>query len=69
MFVRYLWAKAVRCVEEEGYRIYVTDSLRLIPQMMYMSTRWADVVGHARKPVESRSVDEIIDDVIGRLEE
>ena len=56
-------------MEEEGYRIYVTDSLRLIPQMMYMSTRWADVVGHARKPVESRSVDEIIDDVIGRLEE
>lgn len=51
---------------ERSYRIYVTDSLRLIPQMASLAQRWADLTSDDRKP--EKTADEIIDDVISRLE-
>lgn len=67
VFVRYVVARSLRDAEELSYRAYVTDQLRLIPQMMYMSTRWYDVV-HGREE-DRRTVDEIADDVLARFEE
>lgn len=52
---------------ERFYRIYITDSLRLMPQMKYLTTRWAEAMGYAER--DERTAEEIIDDVLGRLEE
>lgn len=51
---------------EHSYRTYVTDSLRLIPQMASLTVRWADLVDEEREP--ERTAEEIVDDVIARLE-
>lgn len=64
-FVRYCSAKFHDRMVELSYRVYVTDSLRLAPQMMYLTGRWIDTIyGKGR---DDRSADEIVDDVIGRL--
>ncbi len=51
---------------DRSYRIYVTDSLRLIPQMASLTQRWADVTNEDREP--ERTAEEIVDDVVARLE-
>lgn len=50
--------------EETAYRVYVTESLRLIPQQKCLSKGYADII----TPMEDRHVDavEIIDDVVSR---
>ena len=64
-FVRYCVAKYNDRIMELSYRAYVTESLRLAPQMMYLTGRWIDTIyGKGR---DDRSADEIVDDVIGRL--
>ena len=45
----------------------MADALRLAPQMMYPSLRYADVMGWTHREPD-RSADEIIDDVLSRLE-
>jgi len=50
-----------------SYRVYVTDSLRCTPQMMYIPTRWADLIDRMNKPVPQKSPDDIIDGVISKL--
>lgn len=52
---------------ETSYRIYVTDSLRDIPQMTYMSIRWADAVGLTGREVDDRTAEEIVDDFLERF--
>lgn len=52
---------------ETSYRIYVTDSLRDIPQMTYMSIRWADAVGLTGREVDNRTAEEIVDDFLERF--
>lgn len=69
VFVRYCIARAVRDAEEMSYRTYVTDQLRLIPQMLYMSTRWYDVVRGTASEADSRTVEEIADDIMTRFGE
>lgn len=50
---------------EEGYRIYVTDQLRLIPQMTYITTRWTDLTtGQAR---DDSTAEEIAERVIAKI--
>ena len=67
VFVRYVAARALREVRDMSYRVYVTDSLRCTPQMMYIPTRWADLIDRMNKPVPQKSPDDIIDGVISKL--
>lgn len=64
--MRYLQARLNREIIQRSYQYYVTDSLRLIPQMMYLSQTWQSLVEGAYRP--ERSAEEIIDDVASRLE-
>ena len=66
MVVRYLAARVRGRLMEHSYRTYVTDSLRLIPQMASLTVSWADLVDEEREP--ERTAEEIVDDVIARLE-
>lgn len=66
MVVRYLAARVRAMLMDRSYRIYVTDSLRLIPQMASLTQRWADVTNEDREP--ERTAEEIVDDVVARLE-
>lgn len=66
MVVRYLAARVRAMLMDRSYRIYVTDSLRLIPQMASLTQRWADVTSEDREP--ERTAEEIVDDVVARLE-
>jgi len=52
---------------ETSYRVYVTDSLRDIPQMTYMSIRWADAVGLTGREVDNRTAEELVDDFLERF--
>lgn len=52
----------------ESFMAYVTDSLRLSPQGMYLRRQWSDVA-LAKAKRDDRSADEIIDDVFARFEE
>lgn len=54
--------------EERAYRTYVTDSLRLIPQMMYLGTRFAEAVGWTVGEPE-RTAEEIVEYVLSRMGE
>ena len=56
-------AKAEQMREERLYKLYLTDSLMAIGQL---DTRWADLI---KKPlVETRSSEEIIDGIKGKIE-
>lgn len=67
--MRYLVARYEQKAIETSYRIYVTDSLRDIPQMTYMSIRWADAIGLTGEEVDSRTAEEIVDDFMKRFTE
>ena len=66
-FLHYLRARYNSAIIEASYRYYVTDSLRLVPQGMYFTTKWRDLV-EGRGIGPERTAEEIIDDVIARLE-
>ena len=63
-FVRYVQAVYGREAVEKSYRAYVTDSLRLIPQMAYVTKRWVDIL----YPEPEMTAEEIVDKVLGGLE-
>ena len=48
-----------------AYRVYVTDSLRMIPKNEYLQQRFSDVI----RPHEDIDVDGTIERVIGALKE
>lgn len=52
--------------EDRVWRSYVADALRLVPQMMYPSLRYADVMGWTHMEPD-RSAEEIVDDVLSRM--
>lgn len=64
-FVRYVQARFKREIIEHSYRCYVTDSLRLIPQMAYFPKRWDEIISPRH---DDRTADEIVDDVVSRFE-
>lgn len=64
--MRYLVARYNREIIDRSYKQYVTDSLRLIPQMSYLSETWSNIVAGAKEP--DRTAEEIIDDIAARLE-
>lgn len=49
---------------EESYRAYVTDQLRLIPQMMYLNERWLESVAPSGPDM---SAEEIAESVITKI--
>lgn len=69
VFVRYASARAVRDAIEMSYRTYVTDQLRLTPQMMYMTARWYDLVSGKTVSSDDRTADEIADEILSRFGE
>ena len=60
--MRYVEARIEENRRDEAYRIFVTKSLQLIPQSMYLTTDFKDVL----KPQEAdnRTGDEIAADVM-----
>lgn len=59
--MRYVTARFNNEQRELAYRIYVTDSLQLIPQNSYRTQRFYDLT---EKEVDNRTGDEIALDVI-----
>lgn len=57
-------AKIVEHERDFAYKVYVTDSLQLMAQSKYFTTRWADIV--KSDDIDSRSADEIATDIIKR---
>lgn len=61
-------ARLLQDVEELKYRVYTTDTLRLIAKAQqggqYISKRYAEMI--KEKPKEARSGDEMVADVIAR---
>lgn len=49
---------------ELAYKIYVTDSLMYAPQMMHKVDRYCDLI--MPKKIDTRSAEEIIDDIIAK---
>ena len=55
-----------RDMKELHYRIYVTDMLRNIPQMTYLTDRWADTLkSNTRR--STKTAEEIVDEVVASL--
>lgn len=48
---------------DEAYRVFVTESLKLIPQNKYLTARYDDVL---KQKVENKTGEEIAIDVIKR---
>ena len=67
MFVRYTVSLILKNLEERSYRQYVTESLRLAPQMMYLSESWYSHWDKIKRSEPERTADEIIDDVISKI--
>lgn len=67
MFARYVASRALREAKEMSYRVYVTDSLRCVPQMMYLPKRWADIVNRSNKDEPEKTSEEIVDGVIAKF--
>ena len=55
-----------RDMKELHYRVYVTDMLRNIPQMTYLTDRWIDTLkSNARR--STKTAEEIVDEVVASL--
>lgn len=67
MFVRYLTAKVRQKLVNTSFMTYVTASLQLAPQMMYLSERWSDGILDKSRMRDNRTADEIVDDVFSRF--
>lgn len=66
-FSRYVTARFEREIIDRSYRMYVTDSLQMIPQLSYLSVRWSDIMyGEPPKEIDA---EEIINGVVSRIEE
>lgn len=60
--MRYVEARIEEDSREEAYRIFVTKSLQLIPQSMYLTTNFEDILNP--QSVDVRTGDEIAVDVM-----
>ena len=62
-FLCYCKARADREDEERSWRAYMAQQATLSPQGRYMNRPWLELVKEGRKPKDTRSAEEIIDDV------
>lgn len=62
--MRYVKARLEKEQRDEAYRIFVCDSLQLMPQNKYLAKRYSDLI---KKDKESqKSGDEIVLDIMSR---
>lgn len=64
LFLRYCQARHEREDEERSWRVYMSDQAALTPQHKYIKQPWREIVGSARKPVDRRTAEEIVADVV-----
>ena len=62
-FLCYCKARADREDEQRSWRAYMAQQATLSPQGRYMNRPWLELVKEGRKPRDTRSAEEIIDDV------
>lgn len=62
-FLRYCKARADREDEQRSWRAYMAQQATLSPQGRFMQRPWLELLKEGRKPRDTRSADEIIDDV------
>lgn len=62
--MRYVAARYKEEQRELAYRIFVTESLKLIPQNKYLTIEYNDVITNNK---DDRTGDEIANDVIKRI--
>lgn len=62
--MRYVEARLEDFLRDETYRIYVTQSLQLIPQSKFVSMTYHDMINGKKE--DKRSGDEIALDIIQR---
>lgn len=60
--MRYVVARVKKMWHDEAYRVYISDSLRILT---HADMRYADMVGLVKQ--DSRTADEVISSVKGRL--
>lgn len=63
LFLYYCKARADREDEQRSWRAYMAQQATLSPQGRYMNRPWLELVKEGRKPKDTRSAEEIIDDV------
>lgn len=62
--MRYVVARVKEKWHDEAYRVYISDSLRIITRV---DERYADMVGISDRAKDTRAADEVISSVKGRL--
>ena len=62
--MRYVVARVKEKWHDEAYRVYISDSLRMIT---HADMRYADMVGITNRAKDTRTADEVISSVKGRL--
>lgn len=62
--MRYVVARVKEKWHDETYRVYISDSLRVIT---HADMRYADMVGISDRDKDTRTADEVISSVKGRL--
>ena len=62
--MRYVVARVRKKWYDEAYRVYISDSLRIITRV---DERYADMVGITSRAKDTRTADEVISSVKGRL--
>ena len=63
--MRYLFARLRKYKDDMLYRIYVTDSLYYSKRNEAIASRYVEAI--KRRPVESKTADEIVDSVVASL--
>ena len=63
--MRYVNARADEQSREETYRIFVTESLRMLPQQKYIGKSYIELFMPAK--VETRTGEQVADDVAKNL--
>lgn len=63
-FLCYCKARADREDEQRSWRAYMAQQATLSPQGRFMQRPWLELLKEGRKPRDTRSADEIIDDVV-----
>lgn len=63
--MRYVSARADEQSREETYRIFVTESLRMLPQQKYIGKSYIELLKPVK--VETRTGEQVADDVAKNL--
>ena len=66
--MRYAYARYTSHQRDMAYRIYVCESLRMIPRGEYLVAHFADIID-PKPPEPERTFDEIVTGVLEKLNE